>query len=85
MDDAHGVGAIQGRGYPAYNLVCLGQFQRAPLQARGQRASRHIAHYQIELSGLLAEVVDGDDGGMFQRSYRSRLALKASAKGRLVL
>ena len=80
MDDASGVGGIQGRRQTADHLDHFIYRQGAIFYLVGQRAAGHVAHHDVWLALFLAKIVHGHNGGMLQQSDHFCLALEASAK-----
>ena len=47
----------------------------------GQRSARHVAHDQVGLARFFPEIIDWDDGGIFQRGHGLGFAFEAGPKG----
>jgi hypothetical protein len=66
MDDALGVRRVQRRGDLNGEFQHLGQRERAPLQALGQRLPLQELHHQVIDLVLAADVVQRADVGVVQ-------------------
>jgi hypothetical protein len=77
VDDAFAVGGVEGGGDLAQDARGFGDGECAAAQAVYEGAAGHEAHDVIELFVVFAEVVDGDDGGVFEGGEGFDFAFKA--------
>lgn len=84
VDNASLVGMVQRRADAIQDMSCLGDGKRPFLQPVGQGAATHVAHHQIWLPVIFAEVIYWHDGGVFQCGNGPGFALKPAAEGGVV-
>ncbi len=84
MDDAFGMGGIEGGGQAGKDARRFLDRKRPLLEAVGQRAAGHETHHEVRLAILLAEVIDRHNDRVFEHGDRLGLTLEAGAELQIV-